>query len=69
MMIDAYMNAADMKDILPPSEAPNLRTGAGHGHFRGLYREKSKKDAWAKKRRRAKMKKASRRRNRGVSTK
>lgn len=64
MMADSYMDTLRMRDITVPIERPNLRTGAGHGHLRGFNREKPKKDAWAKKNKRAKMKKASWKRNR-----
>lgn len=65
MMIGSYMGFARMSDIAPPIERPNLRTGVGHGHPRKSSREKPEKGAWTKKHKRAKMKKASRRRNRG----
>lgn len=65
MMVNSYLESMSMRDIASPPETPSLRTGAGHGHFRGFNRERPKKDAWAKRRKRAKMKKASRKRNRG----
>lgn len=65
MMVNSYMDSVRVRDIVALPETPSLRTGAGHGHFRGFNRERPKKDAWAKRRKRAKMKKASRKRNRG----
>ena len=64
MMVDSYMGFMHMRDIAAPIEPPNLRTGAGHGHFRRPSRERPEKNALAKKRKKAKMCKASRRRNR-----
>lgn len=66
MMIESY-NIGDimrMRDVMAVSE-PNIRTGIGHGHPRKFNREKTTKGAYAKKRKRAKMSKASRKRNRG----
>lgn len=63
MMVDSY-DVMRMREAAEPPEPSSLRTGAGHGHFRKFDREKPKKDAWAKKRKRAKMSKVSRKRNR-----
>ena len=63
MQTDSYMDTMRMRDIAAPMERPNLRTGVGHGHPRKFNREKPKKGAWMKKHERAKMKKASRRKN------
>ena len=65
MQINSYMGTMRMRDIAAPIERPNLRTGAGHGHLRKSNREKPKKGIWAKKHKRTKMKKASRRQQRG----
>ena len=65
MMVNSYLEDVRVRGIVATPETLSLRTGAGHGHFRGLNRERPKKDAWAEKRKRAKMKKASRKRNRG----
>lgn len=64
MMVGDYVEPMRVRNITVPIEPPNLRTGAGHGHFRKFNREKPKKDAWAKKQKKAKMRKASRKRNR-----
>ncbi len=63
MMVDSY-NMVHMRELAAPLEPPNLRTGAGHGHFRVFDWEMPKKDAWVKKRKLVKMRKASRKRNR-----
>lgn len=64
MMVSSYMGFMRMRDIVAPTEPPNLRTGAGHGHFRRSSRERPGKNALAKKRKKAKMCKANRKRNR-----
>ena len=65
MMVESYYEPPlRMRDIDVNTEPPNLRTGAGHGHSRAFDRERPKKDAWAKRRRRAKIRKASQKRNR-----
>lgn len=64
MMTNSYMVDVRARDIVAPTEPPSLRTGVGHGHVRKYNREKPKKDAWAKKRKKAKMRKTSRKRNR-----
>lgn len=63
MMLE-YYDIGRMSNFQSPQEPPNLRTGTGHGHFRGLCRERPKKDAWAKKHKRVKISKTSRKRNR-----
>lgn len=64
MMLEKYNELMNMRGILLPPVPPSLRTGVGHGHSRSFYREKPEKDAYAKKHKRAKMSKASRKRNR-----
>lgn len=64
MMVNSYMGFMRMRDIATPIDPPSLRTGVGHGHFRRSSREKPEKDALAKKRKKSKMRKASRKRNR-----
>lgn len=65
MMAESYYKPPlRMRDIDVHTEPPSLRTGIGHGHFRAFDRERPKRDAWAKRRRRAKICKASRKRNR-----
>lgn len=64
MMLDSY-NDMRMMEMAAPIPRPNLRTGEGRGHFRPFKRERPEKNAQAKKRKRAKMSKASRKRNRG----
>lgn len=63
MMVDSY-DVMRMREAAAPPEPSSLRTGEGHGHFREFDRERPKKDDWARKRKRAKMSKASRKRNR-----
>lgn len=65
MNVDRYDNERTRLIDVPTLPEPNLRTGEGRGHSRKFDRERPKKDAWAKKRKRAKMSKASRKRNRG----
>lgn len=64
MTISYMMEDVRVRGIVAPTEPPSLCTGVGHGHFRKYNREKPKKDAWAKKRKKAKMRKTSRKRNR-----
>ena len=63
-MMGNYYNLGHIAEATVIPE-PNLRTGAGHGHFRKFEREHPKKGAKAKKHKRTKMSKASRKRNRG----
>ncbi len=63
MMVDVY-DTMRLREAAEPPEPSSLHKGAGHGHFRAFDRERPKKDAWARKRKRAKMSKASRKRNR-----
>lgn len=62
MMVEHY-NLGHMVEATVVPE-PNLCTGVGHGHPRKFERERPKKGTKAKKRKKAKMCKASRRRNR-----
>lgn len=64
MMVNLY-DMERMREMATPIPEANLRTGVGHGHFRKFNRERPEKNAQAKKRKKAKMSKASRKRNRG----
>lgn len=65
MMAESYYEPPlRMRDIDVHITPPNLRTGIGHGHARAFDRERPKRDAWAKRRKRAKIRKASHKRNR-----
>lgn len=65
MNLERYDALLRTREIMQPNWEPNLATGVGHGHIRKPGQTQPKKDAWAKKHKRAKMSKASRKRNRG----
>lgn len=64
MMREECYSTMPMAEIVPPMQQPDLRTGVGHGHARSATRERPPKGALVKKRKRAKVSKASRKKNR-----
>lgn len=64
MILERYNEPMRTREIMQLNFEPDLTTGIGHGHIRKRGQTRPRKDALAKKHKRAKMSKASRKRNR-----